>query len=284
MRWMLGWLIACGATPESPRTQPAGRSGIATPAAAGSEAQAPGADSSCRIEAAIDYREGLELDAYRPTAANGAAIVSAHPGGWHSGDRSDDAELAQALCGAGYTVFAVDYRLAPAHPYPAAVEDVAAAIAWVRERAEGEGLDPDRIGAVGASAGAQLVGLISTTEAQPLSACVMLSGPTDLSNPAYSRARGGVQQFLNGANPKEASPLHHVSPGDPPMLLLQGEADTLVPAEDARAMQRALAAAGVAHEVELYPDAPHMLHTRQRWAEDAMRRIVAFFDTHLAAP
>src|SRR5262249_59697942 len=72
------------------------------------------------------------------------------------------AESSNQLAQGGLVAFSVNYRLAPAHPFPAAVEDVEAAVAWVRKHAKDYGVDPKRIGALGGSAGAHLVGMLAT--------------------------------------------------------------------------------------------------------------------------
>src|SRR5690606_23633715 len=101
----------------------------------------------------------LLLDACLPpdfdpaSESSRAAIVVVHGGSWARGSKNDVAwrAVCQWLAKSGYPTFNVDYRLAPAHPYPAAIDDVAAAVAWLREPAQQErfGIDPARIGAFG---------------------------------------------------------------------------------------------------------------------------------------
>ena len=120
-----------------------------------------------------------------------AAIVVVHGGSWARGSKNDIAwrAVCQWLAKSGYPSFNVDYRLAPAHPFPAAIDDVSAAVSWLREPAQQErfGIDPDRIGAFGGSAGGNLVSLLGTRGrgahdvGSRVAAVVELSAPIDLS-------------------------------------------------------------------------------------------------------
>ncbi len=89
------------------------------------------------------------------------ALVFYHGGGWVMGtlDSADDV-CRHLAAGTGAVVVSVDYRLAPEHPYPAALEDAWAALAWVREAADSLGVDPDRVGVAGTSSGAGLAAAV----------------------------------------------------------------------------------------------------------------------------
>ena len=110
----------------------------------------------------------MTLDVYVPvaTARNRPAVMLVHGGGWTIGDKetADEQEKANRLAALGFVVFEVDYRLAPQHPYPAAVEDVAAAARWIRKdkQVRKYRVDPRRLGALGASAGGHLVAMLAT--------------------------------------------------------------------------------------------------------------------------
>src|SRR6266702_5522499 len=124
---------------------------------------------SVRITQDIVYRtidgEAVLLDAYVPTAKTVKlpAILLVHGGAWRGGDKSNFTGDAMHLAQLGYAAFSVNYRLAPMHPYPAAVDDVEAAVRWLRAPAQVKAykLDPKRIGAIGSSAGGHLVGMLA---------------------------------------------------------------------------------------------------------------------------
>jgi len=92
----------------------------------------------------------LALDAYLPeTSMPVPAVILIHGGYWQSGDKQSHARLANRMMLWGYAAFAINYRLAPDFPFPAAVEDVQCAVAWVREHAAEYSVDPDRIALAG---------------------------------------------------------------------------------------------------------------------------------------
>src|SRR5437764_13373091 len=86
----------------------------------------------------VTYRtvdgEQLGLDVYQPATKgqNRPAVVVVHGGGWTQGDKALFSQQSNQLAQRGFVAFSINYRLAPAHPYPAAVQDVEAAVAWVR--------------------------------------------------------------------------------------------------------------------------------------------------------
>jgi acetyl esterase/lipase len=224
------------------------------------------------------------LDVYLPRAplpAGGRPVLIAiHGGGWRRLDKSGYGErIAGAFVPRGYAVIAPNYRLsAPGEPsWPMNFEDIQAAARWVRANSGMLGIDPNEIAAVGESAGANLAALMGTASvpggaafATPPSAgnravsaaveaVVAFSAPTDLAAlQAISPLAGlAAAQFLGGS-PQQvgasyiaASPLDHVSPGDPPMFLVHGRQDSLVPPSQSRAMATALSAAGVRNRLVL---------------------------------
>jgi len=192
----------------------------------------------------------LALDAYRP-AGDGPfpAVLTIHGGAWRMGSKAMDAPFAHRLVKEGFAVFAVDYRLAPAATYPAQIDDCAAALQFVRAHAAEYQVDPKRVGALGASAGAHLAALLATRDdgadpksADPLRrestrlACVgAWFGPMLLVKPRVERPDGPerlVTDFMGKdadvAAYRAASPLLAVSADDPPFLLVHGTKDDLV--------------------------------------------------------
>ena len=183
------------------------------------------------------------------------------------------------LAANGFVAATVDYRLTPEAPFPAQLHDVKGAIRWLRANADGYGIDPERIGAWGFSAGGHLAALAGTTgEVPELEGEV---GPQGYSSrvqavaagsPATDLLRGGgawlrrdhetLKLLFGGEKPTDdqtrvASPAYHVSPKSPPFLLARGTRDQSAPFEQSVILRDALVKAGV--DVELVPveDALH---------------------------
>ncbi|HEX9824325.1 MAG TPA: alpha/beta hydrolase [Actinomycetota bacterium] len=232
-----------------------------------------------RVESSIPYvarADGsLRLDAYLPDAdAPVPAILVIHGGGWSAGSRADVAPVARALAGAGFAAFAIDYRLAPAHPYPAAVEDAAAAVRWVRRQADRYGIDPTRIAALGGSAGGHLAAMLGVLGSGPrdrgarVAAVATWSAPLDLERTVAETAAGSrpglaaiVDGFLGCPLPCAerawaASPISHIDGTDAAMLVVNGT-DEIVPLGPAEAMVDRLSAAGVPSLLRTVPGSLH---------------------------
>jgi len=229
----------------------------------------------------------LELDLYLPTgfAAPGPAgragtdtpgqpgvpvVVHVHGGGWRRGSRRHPLPALgggfyPGLAAAGIAVAAVDYRLSGEARYPAAVDDVRAAVAWVRAALPGYGIVPGPVALWGDSAGGHLALLAALTGTAvdgvvawfPVTDLAGLRGPED--DDAESR-----EALFLGAPPsrvpdlaREASPLSHVHAAAPPVLLLHGDSDAMVPADQSIRFARALTEAGGTVSLELVPGASH---------------------------
>lgn len=208
------------------------------------------------------------------------AVVIVHGGGFTTGGRTDPG--VRALCTdvarLGVAAFAISYRLAPEHVWPDQVDDLARAVAWLREPAQVQrfGLDPARIAVIGSSAGAILAQQLATRGQGPLdqgsrvAAVVSLSGVSvmgpqalRLGKPTPAAAEVvlgylGCQAVTRCPQALEASPITAVDPTDPPELLVNGS-DELVPAQQAEAMGAALRGAGVAEQVVVRPGDRHGL-------------------------
>lgn len=226
--------------------------------------------------------EGIELklDTYLPPAgiaANGAGIIVVHGGSWRAGERSDFPQWNYWLASQGYTVFDIDYRLAPQPNWQTATGDVKCAVAWVEAHAADFQIDANRLALLGRSAGGHLALLAAYTknDVRLPSSCesvtdtnvravVSLYAPTDLiwayDNPANQRVIDGkatLRAFL-GNSPHQsdamrerylaASPVTHVSNATVPTLLIHGGRDQLVRDENMRLLAARLAETGVAHK------------------------------------
>jgi acetyl esterase len=251
--------------------------------------------SSIHIVPNVLYAERgvpLYVDEYLPTGSRAhPAALLIHGGKWASGDRQELSDLGRFLAEHNYAAFAIDYRLAPQYPFPAAVTDVLTAVRWVRENARRLHVDPARIGIVGGSSGGNLAALAGTWGSGALDrgarvrAVVSLSGPMELSpllhDPQFI-VRFAVERFLGCGGgvscrgpARAASPITHVDPSDPPMLLTNG-AEEIIPFQQALDMQTALQKASVPVQVTQVPGANHGV------AAPLFPVIVSFLDEYLA--
>lgn len=139
---------------------------------------------------------------YAPDERAAPLLVYLHGGGFAVGDLETHDQCCRILCREGRQhVLAVDYRLAPEHPFPAALEDAHAALRWAQANAELLGADPARVAIGGDSAGANLATVVAQTAARGASpaAQLLVYPPTDAAAAAYpSRALFGTGFFLDG--------------------------------------------------------------------------------------
>ncbi len=205
----------------------------------------------------------LELDLYRasPRSANAPLVIMIHGGSWRGGVRGDLAPLNRYLAARGYAVAAISYRLAPEHPHPAASEDVAAAIAYLKSNAAEHGVDSSRIALIGRSAGGQLALLAGYSVVDPsIRGLVAFYAPSDQkygydnpSKPLVFDSRGILEGFLGGtpaavpAAYASSSPINYVGAHTIPTLLIHGRRDELVFAAQSERLAAKLAAAGRPH-------------------------------------
>lgn len=232
----------------------------------------------------------LNLDVYSPdenTAKNGASVVVIHGGSWNGGHRSDFPAWNVWLTEHGFTVFDIDYKLAPQPNYLSAAGDVKCAVRWIKEHAQEFGIAPDRIALFGRSAGAHLALLaaysagdsrlpptcLDTESGENVRAVVSFYAPTDLlwdfDNTANEFVINGPLTLSNflGGNPHEsaeirekyilASPVAHISPETPPTLFVHGGQDQLVRVENMQFAAEKLEKANVSHRTILIPYAQH---------------------------
>ncbi|MBW4517838.1 MAG: alpha/beta hydrolase [Timaviella obliquedivisa GSE-PSE-MK23-08B] len=185
----------------------------------------------------------LSLNLYRPTQVGKyPAIVVIHGGGWQNGSPNDNAQFSQYMAAQGYSVVSIDYRRAPQHRFPAQLEDVRTAIAYIREHADELEVDVNRMALMGRSAGAHLAMLAAyEPDAPPIRAVVNYYGPVNLTtgyqdppNPDPIGSRGLLRDFLGGTPAdlpelyQQASPWNYVNNMVPSSLLIYGHRDHVV--------------------------------------------------------
>jgi acetyl esterase/lipase len=271
--------------------------------AARARAADPPADVAFRPD--VEYGNvgdvSLKLNLALPKNATGRlpCVVVIHGGAWRAGDRAQHNDLIWRFAQQGYVSVSIGYRLCPTHVFPAQVQDVKCAVRFLRANGEQFHIDPDRIGAVGFSAGAHLSMMLGAMDAadglddsggsdgypSKVQAVVSFFGPTDFELPLPDASRGLVRDFLGGTIDarrdayRRASPATYVNKGDAPMLLFQGTNDPLVPHEQATRMADAMHKAGVSGRVELLVGASH------GWGGPELARTAAatfaFFAEHL---
>jgi acetyl esterase/lipase len=246
----------------------------------------------------------LRYDHYRPLGVDGLApaVVFVHGGGWMRGDPSQAAGNALHFARRGIATIALSYRLAPAHRFPAPLDDVRHGLRHVRAHAAELGIDPTRLVLLGLSAGAHLAMLahLARDEAslrpavpaalrdvgEDVRAVVAHYGPYDLTRRTPLPPELDMIGALLGPRDRDpewarmASPLHHAARVSVPVLLIHGTGDTLVSYRESQRLHEALTAAGGASELLLLDGAPHAFQVD--WRGTANQRANAAMDDFLA--
>jgi acetyl esterase/lipase len=233
----------------------------------------------------------LKLDMYLPAGQRLPVVVLVHGGGWRSGYRSEFAPMAVRLAQRGYAAIAVSYRLSGEARYPAAIEDVQAAVRWVREHAVQYRLDPARIALAGGSAGGQIASLAAVTGqgASAVQAVINIDGLSDFTtelalkyeddpkkNPSAAGAWFGGRYAEKAALWREASPIHYVKTGMPPILFI-GSAQPRFSAGREEMMAK-MAQVGVVSQKRILPDTPHSFWLFDPWLQPTVDATTAFLD------
>lgn len=243
----------------------------------------------------------LHMDIARPSVGDGPfpAVVCIHGGAWRGGNKNRYRGLIRQLAARGYVAATVQYRLAPMHTFPAQIEDVKCAVRYLRARAAELKIDPNRIGAMGESAGGHLSLLLATTDSSAglegsgghgdqssrVQAVVNYFGPTDLALEFAPNVRPLITTFIGGGlqdKPREhklASPVTHLTKDDPPILTLHGTVDRVVPYEQATVLDEACKKVGIPHELVPYEGVDHGFAGEHLLR--ALAETVKFFDAHL---
>jgi len=239
------------------------------------------------------YGEGSDsqgsCDVYLPVgdrpSAGWPGVIVLHGGGWTMGDKWTTRSYARALAQHGFVAININYRLAPTHQFPAQVDDVREALVWTAAQADRFAVDLSRLGLFGYSAGGHLSVLVGLLADEPIAVQRAASGWAD-DDPRWEQipairavCAGGppcdfrdlppsnttLAYFLGGSRAEKpevyrnASPTAHTSAGDPPVQIIHGEADALVPAAASRALAAALLTHGVSCRYELIPRQGHLL-------------------------
>lgn len=245
------------------------------------------------------YKDSLTMDVYAavPRAGHAGAaqdphsaeafgprpcIVVIHGGSWSSGNSQQLPELNSALARKGYVVASINYRLAPRYQNPAPVEDVAAALAYLRANAAGLHIDTNRFVLLGRSAGAQIALLAAyglpqgkdmtgrTAPGAGIRGVIDFYGPADMvwgysapASPLVMDSRKVMEDYLGGPYPKvpdrytASSPLEALAPHAPPTLIIHGRNDVVVAYEHSVRLDARLSESRVPHFFLSIPWATH---------------------------
>ena len=244
----------------------------------------------------------LKLDLARPRGDGPfPAVICLHGGGWVGGERGQMEQTIKVLASHGYVGVTPDYRVAPADPFPAAIEDCKAAVRWLRANAAHFNVDPDRIGAVGFASGGQLACLLGVTEksdglegkgghpgvSSRVQAVVSFFGPTDLTRTDWDAdvkeknlvpLLGGTPEQRPEAY-RKASPLTYARKGAPPFLFFHGADDKVVPPSHSQDMAEKLRTAGGSARVVLVEGEGHGI--RGEKLRTSLAEMMVFFDDNL---
>lgn len=213
-------------------------------------------------------------------------VVWIHGDTWRDGSKADCP--IRWLTDQGYAVASVGYRLSDAATFPAQLDDCRAAVESIAANAAVWSIDQDRIAVVGSGGGGHLAALVGLAEENGIAAVAAIAAPTHLTTlgPEHDRPSSPASQLVGGPLPEfreaaqAASPLAHVSAGDPPCLIVHGEHDERVPLSQSLKFDAALRAAGVESTLVVLAGASHKPSLDRDAA--AGQALLAFLDRTLA--
>lgn len=248
------------------------------------------------------------LDLYLPAGVKGPMplLVFVHGGGWVSNDKTADMgymrQTVGELSALGIAIASIDYRFAADAVFPEILKDCNAAVSYLYDHAGEFGFDRERFAIMGFSAGGHLGTLMGLSNNQQVDAffvpgssrqfrfraIVDFYGPMDLEKMPNSRNPEAPESILLGGRPgdhpdraKAASPLTYIDANDPPVLIIHGEKDDMVPPGQSRLLLSQLQQHGVKSELMVVPGAPH--YGIMFDAEAVRRKVVGFVSERLGA-
>ena len=256
------------------------------------------------IEFANPDNQHLQVNLAMPKGGDGLcpAVVCIHGGGFRAGKRESYDKLCVTLAERGFVAITVTYRLAPAYPFPAAVQDSKAAVRWLRANAAKYKVDPARIGVTGGSAGGHLAQFLGVTagvkefeagenldQSSAVACVVNFYGPSDLTKSygASVDAAEVLPLFFGGdlsTKRREhivGSPLYWVTPSAAPTLVVHGTDDKYVAYEQAGWMVEKLKASAVEAELLTLEGTGHGFKGADM--EKAEKALLDFFKKHLTS-
>ena len=254
----------------------------------------------------------LVMDVHYPEEPNGYGIIHISGSGWSRFLSYDAHQLSESQVGIfgaplveqGYTVFSLNHRAVPRFQFPDPLVDVQRAVRFVRHNASEYGIDPKRIGAVGGSSGGHLVSLLSALdgegnlddpdpinrESAKIQTAVARAAPFDLAKMGHSANLSLLMgaRLVNDPNSQEtkryvdASPITYISNDDPPMLLIHGDEDQVVPYEQSVSFLSKLDEYAIPAKLITIPGAGHgPIFPGAKNPPDFIGEMVAWFDKYL---
>lgn len=234
----------------------------------------------------------------REPGVKSAGVLVIHGGGFNDGDKARPRELniGRHLALNGCVAMSINYKLRRTKgqvTWPQSVHDAKSAVRWLRKNADRLGVDPDRIGVIGCSAGGNLAAMLATTgpadgldPAEPygdVSASVKCAvdfyGAVDLLRyhdmKMFAKTREEAPELY-----QKGSPVTYVDAKDAPILMVHGTADEVVPLSQSETLAAALKAAGVEHELVIVPNGPHTFYLESKTL-DLRPQVMGFFKKHL---
>lgn len=248
----------------------------------------------------------LQIDIYHPVGVPSdklaPAVLVIHGGAWMSGKRQDMAAICQAIAAEGMLAATTQYRLAPKDKWPTMLDDCQTAMRYLRENAAKLQIDPARVGSCGASAGGHLALLLGfrdtsdkmrayQTQSSRANAVFNIFGPTDMSNKTdfpqavdmlYATVLGKPRDKAE-AEIRDASPINFVDKSSPPVFILQGMNDMLVPANQSKMLESKLKSLDRVVEAVYVPGMGHGIDQSNKEVMKALGQGIAFLKKHLAA-
>lgn len=230
----------------------------------------------------------MKGDLFLPATGAGPfpAIVYVHGGGWRGGNRNQFHRHAAKMAQLGYIGLCVEYRFQQEAKWPAAMDDVTAALTWFKANAKQYKIDLTRLGAAGGSAGGHLAAMLGVRS--QVKAVAAFNPALDMIGLAgQALGQNSVSDFLGGTYKdkpavwKEASPIEHISAKSAKFLFLHGDADTTVPYAHTVRMHQLLQKAGVYSDLYTAAKATHGFFNRDPEFQPALDRMVAFFTAQL---
>jgi acetyl esterase/lipase len=265
------------------------------------------AEPKVQADVVYGHKDGMALtfDVISPEEPNGAGVLWIQSGGWYSTwvDVKILLPACQPYLAKGMTLFIVRHGSAPKYAIPDAVADVRRSVRFIRMKAKDWGVDPERLGVFGGSAGGHLTLMLATTgddgdakakdevlkNSNKIAAAVALYPPTDIRDwvtnpPEEIKKIAGLKPPLtfDASKTPEYSPLLHVKSTNAPILLIHGDKDLLVPIEHSLKMIEALKKEKVPSELITIEGAAHGFNAKQN-KETVVRAMVSWFEKHLAA-
>jgi acetyl esterase/lipase len=283
-----------------------GTAGIAAafPALDARTAQAQAREPSIAVEKNVVFGKGgdidLRCDLYRPAPGTEKrmATIHLHGGGFTGGSKDALADRIRPFAARGYLAIAAQYRLAGQAKWPSQIEDVKAAVRWVRANAKTLGIEPERIAIVGYSAGGHLALMTAGTQNRPefeghggnagagtqVAACAAYYAVTELAPGRDGTASVLLPNGSDAAAHRAASPVTYAAKTSPPTVLFHGVADTTVPIESSQRFMQLLRDAGVTTEMHSFAGAPHAFDSMPEAASHCALLADFFFDRYIVNP